>query len=361
MAGKLIASIKLHYDKLIAICVILVLLGSLLYLVMQIGAVRSQMNAYEREINNLRPQYPDVTELDVGEFDAAMQELREPLQLSIWTNRLLTVPEARVWCVDCKRPIPYDVMVCPHCRADQPVPREIDDTYDTDGDGIPDSWEKKWGLDPYNPLDAALDLDGDGFTNLEEYRAGTDPSDAKNHPPIEDRIELERIDSRPFRLKFMSKMRMPNDNWRFGLNDLSTRKTHFVNIGDEVLGFVVDSFEQKTQQDEGSSIKRDISSLYLRSGRLRIPLVWQEEVKYQEHTVHLYFTLDNERFVLKRGDVFEIRGNKYVLMKIDSGVPSVVVIRVHDRKNFTIGEAEQESVNALTPSDDEESEVFSVD
>ncbi|MFO7990976.1 MAG: NosD domain-containing protein [Thermoplasmata archaeon] len=48
---------------------------------------------------------------------------------------------------------------------------------DIDGDGMPNLWEEKYGLDPYDPGDAGLDLDGDGLTNLEEYNKGTDPND----------------------------------------------------------------------------------------------------------------------------------------------------------------------------------------
>ncbi|MEA3558921.1 MAG: Ig-like domain-containing protein [Candidatus Thermoplasmatota archaeon] len=46
---------------------------------------------------------------------------------------------------------------------------------DDDGDGMPDSWEEKYGLDPLDPGDADEDPDGDGATNLEEYREGTKP------------------------------------------------------------------------------------------------------------------------------------------------------------------------------------------
>jgi hypothetical protein len=49
---------------------------------------------------------------------------------------------------------------------------------DTDGDGLPDSWEKKYDLDPKNPGDATLDMNGDGYTNIEEFINGTEP-DAK--------------------------------------------------------------------------------------------------------------------------------------------------------------------------------------
>ncbi len=47
---------------------------------------------------------------------------------------------------------------------------------DSDGDGMPDWWEKKYGLDPNDPSDASKDADGDGYTNLEEYLNGTDPT-----------------------------------------------------------------------------------------------------------------------------------------------------------------------------------------
>jgi len=52
---------------------------------------------------------------------------------------------------------------------------------DTDEDGLPDTWEEQYDL---NPLvdDASEDEDGDGFTNLAEYQAGTDPTDPDSHP-----------------------------------------------------------------------------------------------------------------------------------------------------------------------------------
>jgi len=49
------------------------------------------------------------------------------------------------------------------------------DLNDMDDDGMPDSWEKKHGLNPKDPSDAKKDADGDGYTNLEEYEMGTNP------------------------------------------------------------------------------------------------------------------------------------------------------------------------------------------
>ena len=47
---------------------------------------------------------------------------------------------------------------------------------DTDMDGMPDVWEKKYGLNPKDASDANGDLNGDGYTNIEKYINGIDPT-----------------------------------------------------------------------------------------------------------------------------------------------------------------------------------------
>jgi formylglycine-generating enzyme required for sulfatase activity len=53
--------------------------------------------------------------------------------------------------------------------------KQVPPPVDTDNDGMPDEWEKRFGFDPANPADAAQDADGDGYSNLEEYLNSTDP------------------------------------------------------------------------------------------------------------------------------------------------------------------------------------------
>jgi hypothetical protein len=47
---------------------------------------------------------------------------------------------------------------------------------DSDGDGMPDAWEKEYKLNPNDPSDANGDLNGDGYTNIEKYINGIDPT-----------------------------------------------------------------------------------------------------------------------------------------------------------------------------------------
>lgn len=58
---------------------------------------------------------------------------------------------------------------------------------DSDGDGMPDAWEKANGLNPNDPSDAIEDCNGDGYTNIEKYINGistkekVDWTDLKNN------------------------------------------------------------------------------------------------------------------------------------------------------------------------------------
>jgi hypothetical protein len=63
----------------------------------------------------------------------------------------------------------------PNGVMEAPIPATRLSPYDMDGDGMPDWYERRNGLDPHNPDDALQDPDYDGVSNLAEYLLGTDP------------------------------------------------------------------------------------------------------------------------------------------------------------------------------------------
>jgi hypothetical protein len=58
--------------------------------------------------------------------------------------------------------------------------------FDSDGDGMADWWEDKYGFEKFNPLDAFEDADGDGKRNYSEFLADTDPKDSNSLLRMED-------------------------------------------------------------------------------------------------------------------------------------------------------------------------------
>ena len=50
------------------------------------------------------------------------------------------------------------------------------ESYDADGDGMPNDWESQYAV-----ADAQADADGDGFSNLMEYVAGTNPTNGASY------------------------------------------------------------------------------------------------------------------------------------------------------------------------------------
>ncbi|MDP6858669.1 MAG: hypothetical protein QF426_02505, partial [Verrucomicrobiales bacterium] len=64
---------------------------------------------------------------------------------------------------------------------------------DEDGDGLPDSWEEKYGVD-----DPEGDDDNDGLTNIEEYELRTKPDKAdSDEDGLSDKAEIEEHETNP--------------------------------------------------------------------------------------------------------------------------------------------------------------------
>lgn len=329
-----------RYDKLIAVSVYLALTASLLYLALRVGAIQRMDAEFQRKLDGLRPEYPEAAAVSDANYLAALAAVTNPPQLGDWSSRALTIPELRVWCVECFRPILFRAMTCPFCDVEQPIPNEINEGLDSDGDGIHDRAEERLGLDPNNPSDAQEDADDDGFTNLEEYTAGTDVRDPASFPSLEPFLTLEKIGVEPFQFLFKSYFKGRGDSMTFALNTRDGGRTYFLRIGDEAEGFKLDSFEQKSEtSDVGyAGARRDLSELTLTKGDQKIILIIGKDVKFQDYTATILYRRDGRRFETKRGDKFALRESlEYRVIHIDNATGSVVIRRMSDGVEFSVG------------------------
>ena len=70
---------------------------------------------------------------------------------------------------------------------------------DSNGDGIPDGWTQRFGLNPTDPAVAAANPDNDAHTTLEEWIADTNPTDPFSFFKIEELLSFS-----PVELEFQS-------------------------------------------------------------------------------------------------------------------------------------------------------------
>lgn len=262
-------------------------------------------------------------------------------------------PESRVFCeqgeagkpTSCGMPIPLGSKECPLCGAIQPGEVQANKA-DGDEDGLPDEWEKQYGLN-VAINDANEDLDKDGFTNMEEFLAKTNPADASSHPPyvasltVQPKLisalvpfELKRVVEIPSGTRFT--FRNPNAVYmKYGKKIkgvdyeclVDKAKPEEVAIGD--TGYTLVSFEKKHVKKENKRIKGlmiDVVVYELKVVRLsdkkEVPFRYAEGEKTTRAVVDTQATLVYNRGGVKEitvaeGEVFELtNGAKYKALTI---------------------------------------------
>ena len=204
-----VAFLKKHYEKLILGFLLLVFIG----LLINLGILVRTTKRISVEGGN-----DDLLTANYGKQADKLSADKEFAQYSLW-KKLLYPPgkDEKSKLVAEKYSgdfiIPAPLTICPNCRKAIPVsdfkiksvdgqlhcslrghvleaPTQIfieDEGKDTDKDGIPDEYEKRYqeagiSFNLKDGRDASLDFDNDHFSNLEEYVCDTDPLNPKINP-----------------------------------------------------------------------------------------------------------------------------------------------------------------------------------
>lgn len=311
--GKIAEWFRKTYDRLLALVILMVLLLALVMLGLQAQSLKNDQALFDRELQALSPRFEKAKSGDRRLFDAATNLLNSPFQTGQWATRLL-VPELRVRCVNCERPIPYAAKDCVFCQKTQPDAVVV---ADKDKDGMLDDWEEKFQLNPLDPDDAKADPDQDGFSNKEEFDFRTNPKNTDDHPPALAKVVVEKIQPISFRLIFKGTSRLSGKTV-FQVNLRSGERTWWPSLGEEVEGFKVVEYSENGA---------DGPLLTLQRGEKRIPLIKGREVPRNEYEVTLRSTIDDKKYVARVESEFELKGIKYRVNKVDM---EGVRVLIHD-------------------------------
>ena len=331
-----------HYDWLVLGIGVIVLGVGIVFFVSSLGEDPDEAAAEAvARIDRMKPAETGVAPLDLAEFQSVSSGVRKPVLLTeIVDERVenFLASERRVLC-KCGKAISGDVVAvpaCPYCGEKQK--EEKKPVLDADGDGLPDEWEKKYGLNVNDASDANADLDGDEFTNLEEYMAKTDPKDPKDHPDYLDSLKIVlplKETSMPFAFRKATKIPA---GWRCEFFDPSRKddygrkgKILTAIVGEEIVdkdvdvkkalksGYVLKDYTAKSEKRAipGSELKKtvDVSEAVVerKSDGKVITLVIQEGKNVKLAPVDVQARLSYERGAVKTFDV--VPGAEIVLSK----------------------------------------------
>jgi hypothetical protein len=348
-----LALLQRHYDKLVALAALLLLLGAIAKLALSGVANRADATRYRAALDALEPLHPVAEPLNLAPYSNALVQLRRPFRIPIDRSERpvgFFVPEARVWCVSCRQPIPITATNCPYenCQAPQPGAETVGKGFDGDGGGIPDEDEIRYGLDPQNPADDIADSDGDGFTNLEEHLAGTDPKDPRSHPPRATRLRVKEIVATQLPLKFMGATKMPDGRHLCQIN-LTPRgetepRTYFVSEGDQIgdtefrlLRYVETIEKRPDPMIPGHHSEFIDRKVVLGRGKKEITLSLDKPAIDTDYRITLVLLLDGTTYEdLTVESVFTLRDETFRVVSVDSQTGTVVIRDDAHGKDFTI-------------------------
>ena len=323
-----------HYDWVVAGIGAVAVLGAVVFCLFG-GSVEEEIGDAVASVEGRRAGKADVAAADMGAYAAMtnVTKARAAAKAIEQKAGVFFASEKRIVCGSpaCGRAtsVKYDAsknLVCSICGYTQEVAK-AEKPVDTDGDGLPDEWERKHGLNPKDASDASADADGDGFTNLEEFRAGTDPNLKSDHPDYLDSLKIELPLKETFLPFVFRKANKIPAGWRCEFFDPSRtddygRKgaTLTAVVGEEIAntGFVLRSHTAKTAREaikgsEGLTRAVDASEVVVerKADGKQITLVVQRGKSVKPAPVDVQATLVYERGTVQR--LKAVPGSKIVL------------------------------------------------
>jgi len=331
-----------HYDWLAAGVGVLALVGALVYFITAMGADSDQlaMDA-AKAVDRMKPSETGVKPVDMEAFGTAMRITKSPVTVAEVSEKAESFlsSERRVLC-KCGKAISGDIKAvpkCPYCGEPQHEEKKV--VLDADADGLPDEWEKKYGLNPGNPADANEDLDGDGFTNVEEFAAKTDPSNRNDHPDYLDSLKIVlplKETYMPFVFTMATKIPA---GWRCEFYDANLKndygqkgKTITAVVGEEIgnSGYILKNYEKKEAkraikggQGLQKTVDVSVATVERKSDGKVVPLTIVANKKTRPASVDVQVTLVYERgtvanFEVVPGAEIDLNGTKYKISEISA-------------------------------------------
>ena len=195
-----------HYEKVILLAVMLVFFIGMIFVIGELNNTKNitsdSLKIKKREADQSaiteeekKRDYNIAADWKKGSFSWAKSSVRNAKSNALWYSDLVQFTPVSE-CPFCLKLIPltaFNATPCPNpdCgKLLQKPParpkyrRNVITADDSDGDGMPNAFETKYGLNPANPRDAQYDADGDGFTNCYEQMMNTDPTNPRSKPPL---------------------------------------------------------------------------------------------------------------------------------------------------------------------------------
>lgn len=362
-----------HYDRIVAAVGVLALLGGIAFFAVSQGDDPDTAAANAAQaVSRMKPVETGVTAVEMLDYEGAVRLVKNPTVVNELTGKdaSFLASERRVKCKKCHKVIPGDVRAfpnCPFCGEKQEEEKKV--VLDSDGDGMPDEWEKKYGLNPNDSSDANQDLDGDGFTNLEEYLANTDPTDPRSHSDYLDSLKITLPLKETYLPFVFTKATQIPSGWRCEFFDSKQKddygrlgRTVTAVIGEEIgkgtknpTGYVLKAYEKKETKRprkgmKGLFVKDDVSEVTIerKTDKKQIKLVIVKDARAKPQPVDVMVTLTYERgtvstFEAVPGTELDLNGEKYKVVAIQpvGKGAKVTVQNIRSGKNRTLEALEQ--------------------